>query len=49
MIDKGERCAHPASVNRCSLIRGEADYHGGTGLETISDIDSEYDPFVPNG
>ena len=49
MASKGEERAHLARVERCSLVRGEADYYGGAGLEVAPDADGEYDLFVPNG
>ena len=49
MAGEGEECAHPARVDRCSLVRAEADYHEGIGLETALNAGGEYDPLVPNG
>ena len=49
MVGKGERRAHPARVDRCSLIRGEADHYEGVRLEVAPDAGSEYDLIVPNG
>ena len=37
MASKGEGHAHPARVDRCSLVRGEIDYHEGAGLEAAPD------------
>ena len=48
MVSKGERCAHPTRVGRCSLVRGEADYHGSEGLEADPDAGDEYDSLVPS-
>ena len=49
MAGKGERRAHPAKVDRCSLVRREVDYHGGARLEAAPNAGGEYDPLVPNG
>ena len=49
MTGKDEGYAHPARIDRCSLIREEADYYRGAGLKATPDTDGEYDSFVPNG
>ena len=48
MADKGEGRAHPANIDQCSLVREEANYHRGAGLEAALDADDEYDPIVPS-
>ena len=48
MADQDERRAHPIRVDRCSLVRREADHHGDAGLEAAPDTDGEYDSLVPS-
>ena len=48
MAGKSEGRAHPAKVDRCSLVRREIDYHEGIGLEVAPDIDGEYNLLVPS-
>ena len=49
MTSESEGRAYPARIDRCSLMREEANYHRGIGLEAALDVGSEYDLFVPNG
>ena len=49
VANEDERHAHPARIDRCSLVRGETDYHGSVGLEVAPDVDGEYDLLVPSG
>ena len=49
MAGKGEGRAHPIGVDRCSLVQGEANHHGGVGLEMATDADGEYHPHIPSG
>ena len=49
MASEGERCAHPIKVDRCSLVRGEADYYGEEGLEAATDVGGEHDPLILSG
>ena len=39
----------PQKVDRCSLVREEADFHKGEGLETAPDVDGEYDLLILDG
>ena len=49
VTNEGEGHAHPARVDRCSLVQGEVDYHESKRLEIAPDIDGEDDLLVPNG
>ena len=49
MAGKGEGRAHPARVDRCSLVRGEADHNGGAGLKMATDANGEYYLHVASG
>ena len=49
MAGKSEGRAHSENIDRYSLIRGEADCHGGAGLEVAPDTDGEYDLLIPSG
>ena len=49
MVSEGEGCTHPTMIDWCSLIWGEADYHGGERLEVVADTDGEYDLLVLDG
>ena len=49
MIGKDEGRAHPIGVDRCSLVRGEANRHGGAELKMATDTGGEYHPYVPSG
>ena len=49
MAGKGEECAHPIRIDRCSLVQGEADHHGGAGLKMAIDAGGEYHPHVSSG
>ena len=46
MAGEGKGCAHPARVDRCSLMQGEADYYGGIGLEVAPNAGDEYDSLI---
>ena len=46
MVSKDEECAHLAKIDRCSLVRGEADYHGDARLKAVSNTSGEYHPYV---
>ena len=48
MVGKGEGHAYPIRVDKCPLVREEADYHGGIGLEAAPNADGEYNPLVPS-
>ena len=47
MAGKGEGRAHPARVDRYSLVRGETDHYEGVGLKTATDASGEYHLYVP--
>ena len=49
MVSEGEGCVHPARIDRCSLIQGEADYCGGIGLEATIDADGKRHLSVSSG
>ena len=46
MASEGEECVHPTEVDQYSLVRGQAKYHGGKGLEVAADVGGGHDPFI---
>lgn len=43
-MDEGH--VHPTKIDRCSLMRGEANYYEGQKLELVPDAGDKYDLLI---